>query len=166
MPCFESWNWTSCTFHALASDASAELGEASPQAVRGGCGGFRVLLVEDSAPVAEIFAMILQEMEHEVEVVSSGEEALERIPAYRPQIVFSDISMPRMSGYELARRIREQADLGDLVLVAMTGYGQQEDRDRALQAGFDHHLVKPAEIEQLQALFEAISDSCGRQRPA
>ena len=117
----------------------------------------RVLVVEDSAPVAEIFAMILREMGHQVEVATSGEAALKLIAGAAPQIVFSDISMPRMSGYELARRIREQSQLNGVTLVAMTGYGQPEDRERALEAGFDFHLVKPADRNRLESLFAEIA---------
>jgi PAS domain S-box-containing protein len=117
----------------------------------------RVLVVEDSVPVAEIFAMILREMGHEVEVATSGEAALELIGGSQPQVVFSDISMPRMSGHDLARALREQPGRDGLVLVAMTGYGQPEDRDRALEAGFDFHLVKPADRNRLESLFAEIA---------
>lgn len=150
----------------LASEAMEARGPDKPEARPRNRTVFRVLVVEDSKPVAEIFALILREMGHEVEIAASGEAALERVAASRPQVIFSDISMPRMSGYELARRIRAQSGSDAPTLVAMTGYGQPEDRDAALQAGFDYHLVKPVDLDELQALFEAISNSCGRQRPA
>ena len=118
---------------------------------------FRILVVEDSAPVAEVFSILLRDMGHEVEIVPSGQAALERLEEFQPDVLFSDISMPRMSGYELAERIRSRPEFSDVVLVAMTGYGQSEDRERALRAGFDHHLVKPAEPEQLRRLFKSIS---------
>jgi signal transduction histidine kinase/ActR/RegA family two-component response regulator len=119
---------------------------------------FRVLLVEDSQPVAEMLALTLRRMGHEVALAPDAAAALERIPAWRPQVVFSDISMPGMSGYDLARRIRQEPEWGDMVLVAVTGYGQPDDRERALGAGFDHHLVKPADVERMEALFDAIAD--------
>ena len=101
--------------------------------------------------------MILREMGHEDEVATSGEAALELMGGSQPQVVFSDISMPRMSGYDLARALREQHGRDGLVLVAMTGYGQPEDRDRALEAGFDFHLVKPADVPVLQAVLASLA---------
>ena len=140
----------------LAGDAADTAQENSPEAQRHERTGVRVLVVEDSRPVAEIFAMILREMGHEVEIAASGEAALERLATSRPEIIFSDISMPRMSGYELASRIRTRLGPDAPTLVAMTGYGQPEDREAALQAGFDYHIVKPADLEQLQSLFDTV----------
>lgn len=117
---------------------------------------YRTLLVEDSKPVAEIFGMLLRELGHDVEVAASGAEALERMSALRPEVVFSDISMPGMSGYELAQRVRAQVGGDEIFLVAMTGFGQPEDRQRALEAGFDEHLVKPAELDRLQSLLASV----------
>jgi CheY-like chemotaxis protein len=91
-----------------------------------------------------------------VQVASSGAAALEMMNTFRPQVVFSDISMPEMNGYELARRLRERPEGAEMMLAAMTGYAKSEDRERALAAGFDHYLIKPAEIEVLQALFAAV----------
>lgn len=130
---------------------------------------FRILLVEDSQPVANVFSLVLRQMGHTVEVARSAAAALDQLSASRPQIIFSDISMPGMSGYELARQIRQEPEWSDLVLVAVTGYGQPEDRERALQAGFDYHLVKPAHVKQVEALLESIADSGAREmaeRPA
>lgn len=116
---------------------------------------FRVLLVEDSKAVAEIFAMMLRELGHEVRIVATGDQALAQLPELHPQIVFSDISMPGMSGYDLARHIRQHPDASEVYLVAMTGYGQPEDRQRSLEAGFDEHLVKPADLDRLRSVFAA-----------
>ncbi|HUG93898.1 MAG TPA: ATP-binding protein [Planctomycetaceae bacterium] len=140
----------------LASSATAESADAVTSGRPAGR-SYRTLLVEDSQPVAEIFAMLLRELGHDVDVVGSGAAALERIPDLEPEVVFSDISMPGMSGYELARRIREQAHGEDVFLVAMTGFGQPEDRQRALDAGFDEHVIKPAELDRLEGVFAAIS---------
>jgi PAS domain S-box-containing protein len=123
--------------------------------------GYRVLVVEDSPPIAKIFAMLLRQMGHEARIADSGAAALEQIAAWRPEIVFSDISMPGMSGYELARQIRQHAGGGDILLVAMTGHGQAEDRQRALDAGFDEHLVKPAEMDRLEAIFQRAAQRRG-----
>lgn len=118
---------------------------------------FRVLLVEDSAPIAQIFSLMLEELGHEVCIASNGTAALAALDESTPQVVFSDISMPGMSGYELAKAIRGRPEGAGMFLIAMTGYGQPEDRARALEAGFDEHLVKPATIEQLNALFAKIA---------
>ena len=83
-------------------------------------------------------------MGHEVLVANDGEAALQQVGDFRPDVLFSDISMPVMNGYELAKRLRAQPQHGEIVLVAMTGLHQPENRDRARSAGFDHHLVSPA----------------------
>lgn len=118
---------------------------------------FDVLLIEDSKPLAEIFSMVLQEMGHEVRVADNAAAGLKTLAEQRPDVIFSDISMPGMSGYDLARTIRATPEWKDVFLVAMTGYGQPEDRERALAAGFDDHLVKPADPGRLQALFATIA---------
>ena len=89
-------------------------------------------------------------------VAKDGFAALELAGRDRPDVVISDIAMAEMDGYELARRLREQLPEEQLVLVALTGYGQDSDRRRAKEAGFDHHLVKPVSAEQLDALFAAL----------
>ena len=122
--------------------------------------GVRVLLVEDSEPVARVFSMLLRQMGHDVQVTRSGEEALAELEHAVPAVVFSDISMPAMNGYQLAERIRQRPELASLYLVAMTGYGEPEDRQRALDAGFDEHVVKPPDSARLTALFQQLA-----QRP-
>jgi CheY-like chemotaxis protein len=120
---------------------------------------YRILLVEDSQPVAEIFSLILKQMGHQhVEIAPNAVEALDRIPVFRPQIVFSDISMPGMSGYELAQRIRQHPEWNHVVLVAVTGLGQPDDCQQARHAGFDYHLVKPADVVQIELLFDEIAN--------
>jgi CheY-like chemotaxis protein len=89
-----------------------------------------------------------------VRVGHSGQEALDMAAEHQPSIVFLDIGMPDMNGYEVAARLRATA-LGDaMTLVAVTGWGQPKDRALAVDAGFDHHLTKPADVEQLRALLE------------
>ena len=118
--------------------------------------GFRVMIVEDSRPVADIFAMLLRALGHEVAVCLSAADALQQLEAFTPEVVFSDISMPGMNGYELAERLRADERTRLAYLVAMTGYGQVEDRENSLDAGFDEHLVKPAEMDDLQAMFATL----------
>ncbi len=90
---------------------------------------------------------------HEVHVAADGRSALDLAKAIRPDIVFLDIGMPDMDGYEVARQLRAMPELAGVVLAALTGWGQAEDRRRSAAAGFDHHLVKPAEPAKLLQLF-------------
>jgi signal transduction histidine kinase len=118
--------------------------------------GHRLLVVDDNQDAAISLAMLLRLQGHEVRVAHSGSAALELVKIFTPDLVFLDIGMPGMDGYEVARRIREQPGLGKIVLAALTGWGQQEDRRRTAQAGFDHHLVKPPEPELVAKLLAAL----------
>jgi CheY-like chemotaxis protein len=93
--------------------------------------------------------VLLRTLGYEVKASHSGMAALELAVSFRPQVVLLDIGMPEMNGYEVARRFRAHPDLKDVRLVAVTGYGQESDRQLSKDAGFDHHLVKPAEIKDL-----------------
>jgi CheY-like chemotaxis protein len=94
-------------------------------------------------------------MGHEFQTAYDGLEAVQAAAAFRPDVVLLDIGMPKMNGYEAARHIREQAWGKDMLLVALTGWGQEEDKRRAAEAGFDHHLTKPVDLEALQKLLAA-----------
>jgi CheY-like chemotaxis protein len=115
--------------------------------------GHRLLVVDDNRDAAESLAMLVRLQGHEVRVAHDGIAALEMVKNYRPALVFLDIGMPKMDGYELARRLRQQPGLEHVRLAALTGWGQQEDRRRTAEAGFDHHLVKPLEPEALERLL-------------
>jgi PAS domain S-box-containing protein len=115
--------------------------------------GKRLLVVDDNKDAADSLAMLLRLQGHEVRVAYSGMAAVETTKTYTPDVIFLDIGMPGMDGYEAARRIREQPGLGRTVLAALTGWGQEEDRRRTAEAGFDHHLVKPPEPKVLQELL-------------
>ena len=97
--------------------------------------------------------MLLRLQGHQVRVAHDGPAALEMVEVYRPEMVFLDIGMPGMDGYEVARRLRRQPGLESVQLAALTGWGQQEDRRRTAEAGFDHHLVKPVEPAALEGLL-------------
>jgi signal transduction histidine kinase/CheY-like chemotaxis protein len=112
----------------------------------------KVLVVDDTPDAAASLAEVLRLRGHEVRVAGGGSAALEVVREFRPDVAFLDIGMPGMSGYELAGRLR--GDLGGVVLVAVTGWGQDEDRRRAKEAGFDHHLTKPADPKDVQAVLE------------
>lgn len=125
---------------------------------------FQVLVVEDSVIVAEAFSELLQDLGHEVTLAESGSRALEILSESTPDIIFSDLSMPNMNGYELAKQVRARPELSNTPLVAMTGYGQPDERERAQKAGFDRHLIKPAEFDDIQRLFENLAGGSIRRR--
>lgn len=123
---------------------------------------FKILVVEDMRSLAIILARLLSKLGHEVKMVDNGQAAIEALQTYAADVVFSDISMPGMTGYELARLLRSQPSTSEITLVAMTGYGQASDRDKALQAGFDEHMIKPVDIAHLQAFFANLSSELQR----
>ena len=100
-------------------------------------------------------SMLLRLSGHEVHVAHTGAEAMEIANRVRPDIGILDIGMPDMTGYEVAERIRHEAWGKDITLIAVTGWGQDADKRRALAAGFDHHLTKPIDPEKLERLFDA-----------
>ena len=112
----------------------------------------RVLVVDDNADAAESLAMLLEIAGHEVRTAHSGPAALDIVAEFRPHVAFLDIGLPGMSGYELAQRLREMPHLTGLSLVAVTGWGQEEDRRQSIAAGFIHHLTKPVDPRQVQSL--------------
>ncbi len=114
----------------------------------------RILVVDDNAGAARMLATLLGKLgAHEVETVHDGQSALEQIERLRPEIVLLDIGLPGIDGYEVARAVRARPELDDLLLVAVTGYGQEDDRRRSADAGFDEHVVKPLALEQVKALL-------------
>ena len=117
----------------------------------------RLLVVDDNRDAANSLAMLMRLQGHEVRVAFSGLAALEMLKAYEPDLAFLDIGMPGMDGYEVARRIRGQDGRGNTVLAALTGWGQQEDRRRTAEAGFDYHLVKPPEPKTIEELIARLS---------
>jgi CheY-like chemotaxis protein len=123
----------------------------------------RVLVVDDNKDAANSLAMILTLEGHEVESVYSAHEALVRAVSFKPDVALLDIGLPEMNGYELARRLREHPEVSAIRLVALTGYGQAEDKEHAHAAGFDDHLVKPADLRALQqALAGTAAKDWGR----
>ena len=112
--------------------------------------GLRLLVVDDNEDAGDSLAMLLRLQGHEVRIARDGASALDIATAYQPAIIFLDIGMPGMDGYEVARRIRATPGLESTVIAALTGWGQVEDRRRSAASGFDHHLVKPAEAKALE----------------
>jgi signal transduction histidine kinase/CheY-like chemotaxis protein len=116
----------------------------------------RVLVVDDNRDSAESLGTLLRLMGHEVRVVYDGPAALEAARAFGPAALVQDIEMPGMSGYEVARRLRAQPVTKVTLLVALTGYGGEDERRRCLEAGFDQHLVKPVDLDALQELLASL----------
>jgi signal transduction histidine kinase/ActR/RegA family two-component response regulator len=117
-------------------------------------GGLRILVVDDSEDSARSLGALLDMLGHEVIVAHGGADALEIVTARAPDVAVLDIGMPEMDGYELARRLRARYSADEMLLVAVTGWGKDEDRRRSQEAGFDHHLVKPAKPGELQRILD------------
>jgi CheY-like chemotaxis protein len=112
-----------------------------------------VLVVDDNQDAAESVALLLRLWGHEVRTAHEGVSALKAARSYLPEVVLLDLGLPGLDGYEVARQLRGEQGEGPLLIVAMTGYGQDEDRRRSREAGFDHHLVKPVDPHTLQGLL-------------
>jgi CheY-like chemotaxis protein len=116
-----------------------------------------ILVVDDNVDAANSLGDILRTGGHDVRVVFDGVSALGAIEARRPQLVFLDLGMPGVSGYEVAESIRKHPAYGDITLVAMTGWGREDDRWRTQMAGFDHHLLKPVDFSTLEELLRQVA---------
>jgi DNA-binding response OmpR family regulator len=114
-------------------------------------------VVDDSRDAADSLALMLQMMGHETRTAYDGLEAVQAAATFRPEVVLLDIGLPRMNGYEVARHVRQQRWGAGMALIALTGWGQDEDKRRALEAGFDHHLTKPVDAAALEELLARIS---------
>jgi CheY-like chemotaxis protein len=112
------------------------------------------LIVDDNVDTAQGLARLLKRAGHEVAVAHDGLEAIEHARELSPHFVVLDIGLPAMDGYEVVRRLRQEPCCAQSVMIAVTGYGQPEDRQRAIAAGFDHHLVKPVDVDELKGLLQ------------
>lgn len=113
--------------------------------------GYRILVVDDSVGSARILGRLLSAVgQHEVEMVHDGPSAITAATSFRPHVVFLDIGLPGMDGYEVARTLRRSAGFEDVQLVALTGYGDDAARKRSLEAGFDQHFAKPIGLDQIE----------------
>jgi CheY-like chemotaxis protein len=117
----------------------------------------RVLVVDDTHDAATMLARLLAALGQEVRVAYDGLAALAAVQEQKPHLVISDIAMPGMDGYSLAERLRARPEFNDVPLIALTGYGQQQDRLRALEAGFNYHLVKPITLNTLEEILSEIT---------
>ena len=146
--------------------AGAGAGDRAPSPDREPSECYRILIVDDNADSARSLSRLLRLSGHEVSTVHDGPAALEQIEALDPEFIFLDIGLPGMDGYEVARSIRRRSDAGGVVLVALTGYGREEDRRRSHDAGFDHHLVKPVELETLLTLIRSCREPAEAAPPS
>jgi PAS domain S-box-containing protein len=146
-----------------AAEGSAADGEARDGVTPAALAPRRILAVDDNRDAADSMGMLLRLLGADVQVVYDGPAALAAIGDDRPEVILLDIDMPGMDGYEVARRLRQDPRLGDATLIALSGWGQEDDRRRAREAGFDHHLVKPVAPDALQALLASL-DAGGRGR--
>jgi CheY-like chemotaxis protein len=137
----------------------------APPAPTGGVGGpraeeagrrRRVLVVEDNADARDMLRTLLELKGHVVEEAADGPDALAKLQAFRPDVALIDVGLPGMDGYTLAQQAREQPGGRDVRLVAVTGYGQAQDRERALAAGFDRHVTKPVDPVALERLVSEL----------
>jgi CheY-like chemotaxis protein len=133
--------------------------EAAGDAASSAGGRLRILVADDNEDSAETLSMLIGLMGHDVRVAYDGIEAFSVAEQFRPHLAFLDIGMPRLNGYEVARRIREQDWSANMVLAALTGWGQDEDRRASKQAGFNLHLVKPIDPSSIQNLLAGIQPS-------
>jgi two-component system CheB/CheR fusion protein len=138
--------------HQGASQTSPASSKLSINATR----SRRVLVIDDNVDAAKSLSLLLHHLGHEVETAHDGEEALVRAMSFRPAIVFCDIGLPGMDGYEVARRLRTLTETKHAALIALTGYGQDRDRVDAGTAGFQVHLLKPISLESLQDVLGTI----------
>jgi PAS domain S-box-containing protein len=117
----------------------------------------RILVADDNQDAADSLALVLRTIGHDIQTAHDGVEAVQAAAAFRPHVALLDIGMPKMNGYEVAQRIREQSWGKRIVLVALTGWGQEEDKRRATEAGFHYHLTKPAEPLAVERLLEGLT---------
>jgi PAS domain S-box-containing protein len=117
----------------------------------------RILIVDDNSDAAEILSLLLQASGHVIGVAYNGHDAMNLARDFRPDLVFLDIGMPGMNGYEVAKALRQRPQMANVVLVALTGWGGEQDRALSNQAGFDHHMLKPVDLEAIEVLLSGLT---------
>jgi CheY-like chemotaxis protein len=122
----------------------------------------RVLVVDDKVDTVTTLALLVKESGHDVRTAYDGSAVLEAALDFRPNVVLLDIGLPGLNGFEVAKQLRQQPTLKNIVLVAMTGDGQESDRRRSQEAGFDHHLVKPGDFGKVLQILATVSELSAR----
>jgi len=141
----------------LAAEVAEPVAAAEPAEAATAGPARRILVVDDQQDSTDSLALFLRLRGHEVRTAHDGPSALDEIEHYRPEVVFLDLGLPGMSGYDVARRVRMKTDLGPLRLVALTGYGTDADRQKTRDAGFDVHLAKPVDPRAVDELLAGSS---------
>jgi len=137
----------------LADNHMADVNATSTQTLTPSAQGFRILVVDDNHDSALSLAMMLSIMGHETRTAHDGESALVTAEEFHPDVVLLDIGLPKLNGYEVAQRIREHSWGASMFLIAVTGWGQEEDRQRSSEVGLDVHMVKPVEPAALERIL-------------
>jgi len=137
----------------IADNPMADANTGTAPAVKGSPRRFRILVVDDNHDSALSLAMILSIMGHETRTAHDGEMAVVTAESFLPDVVLLDIGLPKLNGYEVAQRIRQQPWGVSMFLVAVTGWGQEEDRQRSSEVGLNLHMVKPVEASALEKLL-------------
>ena len=140
---------------AASSRLSSAGAAASPREPVSGGGRRRLLVIDDNVDSAESLAMLLSLAGHETHVASNGPDGLAQADALRPDAVLLDLGMPGLSGFEVCRRLRREPWARAIPIIAITGWGQADDRQRSKEAGFDGHLVKPVVFGELTSLLDS-----------
>jgi two-component system CheB/CheR fusion protein len=146
------------TLPCLAEKSIFEAVEAPSD---GAAARHRILVADDNADAADSLTTLLSLVGNDVQTARDGQEAVEAAQAFQPEVVLLDIGMPRLNGYEACRRLRQQPRGDEILLIALTGWGQQSDRRRTREAGFDAHMVKPVDLNELMKLLASF-DKTGR----
>jgi len=137
----------------VSAEAAAPAPTDAPRRAEPARAGSRILVVDDLAASAETLKMLLEMEGFDVRIANEGPVALDIAREFRPDVVLLDIGLPGMNGFEVARGLRGQAESRDALLIALTGYGETESRNRSIQAGFDFHMVKPADVNLLLSMI-------------
>jgi CheY-like chemotaxis protein len=124
----------------------------------------RILIVDDNRDAADSLVMLLRLMGNDTRTAYDGQEGVEAAEEFRPDVILLDIGLPKLNGYEACRRIREQPWGKKAILIAVTGWGQEEDRRRSREAGFNHHMVKPVDPQELMKLLTSFQPAKGVAR--
>ncbi len=145
----------------VPAELPLDTGQPDPTAIQQTATCHRILVVDDNRDSANSLATLLKLTDNETESAYDGLEALEAAERFRPDVVLLDIGLPNLNGYGVARRIRQESWGQDIILIALTGWGQAEDRRQSTDAGFDYHIIKPVD---LNALKKMLDESAARTR--
>ena len=141
-----------------AGTAATETPATEPETTQPSASGLRILIVEDNEALAQTTGWMVEMLGHDYTIANNGPDAIALAEKYRPNVVMMDIGLPGMNGYDICAAMRQEPHLADTIFIAQTGWGQDEHRQRAREAGFHHHMVKPLYLEALERLLNQISE--------